>query len=70
MKIRNIQGNISPKDEHNKGQDSRDLLDAEEIKKTWKGHMEELYKKALNEQDYDEGVLSKPEPVIDSGIGV
>ena len=63
-------GTISPKDGHNKGQNSRDPLDAEKIKKTWKGYMEELYKKDLHEQDYGDGVLSKPEPVNHSRTGV
>ena len=30
---------------------SRDLVDAEEIKKRWKEYMEELYKKDPNEPD-------------------
>ena len=34
----------------------RDLIDAEEIKKWWKEHMEEPYKNA-NEQDYYDGVV-------------
>ena len=40
-----------PKDGHNKGQNGRDLVDIEEIKKRWKEYMEELYKKDLNELD-------------------
>ena len=40
----------------------RDLVDAEEIKKRWKEHMEELYKKDLNEPDYYNGVVSHPLP--------
>ena len=32
--------------------------------------MEELYKKDLHEQDYGDGVLSKPEPVNHSRTGV
>ena len=36
-----------PKDGHNKGQNGRDLVDIEEIKKRQKEYMEELYKKDL-----------------------
>ena len=45
---------------------SRDLVDAEEIKKRCKEYMEELYKKDLNKLDYYNGVvwLSHPEPGI------
>ena len=47
-----------------------DLTEAEDIKKRWQGYMEELYKKDLHEQDYGDGVLSKPEPVNHSRTGV
>ena len=47
-----------------KDRNSRDLVDAEEIKKRWKEYMEELYKKDLNEPDYYDGVVSYPEPDI------
>ena len=40
----------------------RDLVDAEKIKKRWKGYTEELYKKDLNEPDYYDTVVSHPEP--------
>ena len=43
---------------------SRDLVEAEVIKKTWKGYTEELYKKDLNESDNHDGVVSNPEPDI------
>ena len=41
-----------------KDRNSRDLVDAEEIKKRWKEYMEELYKKDLNEPDYYDVVIS------------
>ena len=47
-----------------KDRSSRDLVDAEEIKKRWKEYMEELYKKELSEPDYYEDVVSHPEPDI------
>ena len=38
--------------------------DVEEIKKRWKEYLEELYKKDFNEPDYNDGVVSYPEPDI------
>ena len=49
-----------------KDRNSRDLIDAEEIKKRWKEHMEELYKKDLNELDNYGGMISHSEPDIRS----
>ena len=47
-----------------KDRNSRDLEDAEEIKKRWKEYTEELYKKDIHELDYYDGVVSDPEPDI------
>ena len=47
-----------------KGENGRDLVDAEEIKKRRKEYMEELYRKDLNEPDYYNNVVSHPEPEI------
>ena len=47
-----------------KDRNCRDLLDAEDIKKRWKGYTEELYRKDLNEPDYCDCVVSHPEPYI------
>ena len=47
-----------------KTKNSRDQVDAEEIKKRWKESIKELYKKDLNEPDYCDGVVSPPEPDI------
>ena len=47
-----------------KDRNSRDLVDAEEIKKRWKENKEELDKKDCNELDYSNGVVSHPEPNI------
>ena len=49
---------------HSKGYNGRNLVDVEEIMKRWKEYMEELYKKDLNELDYDDDVVSHPEPDI------
>ena len=47
-----------------KDRNDRDLEEAEEIKKRWKEHTEELYKKDLNELIYYIGVVSHPESDI------
>ena len=47
-----------------KDRKGRDLVDAEETKKRWKEHAEELYRKDLHEPGYYDGVLSHPEPDI------
>ena len=47
-----------------KDKNGTDLVDAEAIKKRWKQCIEELYKKDLNEPDYDKGVISHPKPDI------
>ena len=50
---------------------SRDLGDAEGIKKSWKECMEELYKKDPNELDCYDGVVSHPEPnILESKVGL
>ena len=41
-----------------KERNSKDLLEAEEIKKGWKGYTGELYKKDLNDPDNHNGALS------------
>ena len=48
---------------------SRELVDAEEIKKRWKEYMEELYKKDSDVPDDYDGVVSHPEPdILDSEV--
>ena len=47
-----------------KDKNSRDLVDAEEIKKRWEEYMEELYNKDPDEADDYNGVVSYPEPDI------
>ena len=56
--------NISCKDRHNKGKKSKDITEAEEIKKRWQEYTEELYKKALNDLDNQDGVVTHLEPDI------
>ena len=57
-------GNIPPKEGTIKGKNGRDLGDAEETKKRWKEHTEELCKKDPTDPDYSDGVASHPEPDI------
>ena len=49
-----------------KDKNSKDLIQAEEIKKRWQEYIEELYKKDLNDPENNNGVvwLSHPEPDI------
>ena len=63
-KIGNIKGMFCPKMCIIKDRKGRDLVEAEEIEKKWKEHMEDLYKKDLNELDNHNGVVSHPEPDI------
>ena len=41
-----------------------DLTEAEDIKKRWQEHTEELYKKDLHDQDIYNGVITHLEPDI------
>ena len=56
------QGNISCKDGHNKGRDSKDLTEAG--KQKWQEYTEELYKKGLNDPDNHDGMVTHLEPDI------
>ena len=47
-----------------KDRNSKDLIEAEEIKKRWQEYTEELYKKDLKDPDKHDGVVSHPEPDI------
>ena len=47
-----------------KGKSGRDLTEAEEIKKRWQEHTEELYKKELHDPDNHDGVIIHLEPDI------
>ena len=41
-----------------KDRNSRDLTEAEDIKKTWQEYTEELYKKDLHDPDNHDGVIT------------
>ena len=45
-----------------KDRNGRDLSEAEEIKKSWQGYTEELYKKDLNDPENHDGVITYIEP--------
>ena len=47
-----------------KDRNSRELTEAEEIKKRWQEYTEELYKKDLNDSDNHDGVVTHLEPDI------
>ena len=47
-----------------KDRNGLDLTEAEDIKKRWQEHTEELYKKDLHDQDNHDGVITNLEPDI------
>ena len=47
-----------------KDRNSKDLTEAEEIKKRWQEYTEELYKKDLNDPDNHVGVVTHLKPDI------
>ena len=47
-----------------KDRTSKELTEAEEIKKRWQEHTEELYKKDLNDSDNHDGMITHLEPGI------
>ena len=47
-----------------KDRNSKDLTEAEKIKKRWQEYTEELYKKGLDDLDNYDGVVTRPEPDI------
>ena len=64
QKIRNTNGTFHPKMGTIKERNSKDLIEAEEIKKRWEKYTEELYKKDLNDLDNHDGVVSHSESDI------
>ena len=47
-----------------KDRNSKELTEAEEIKKRWQEYTEELHKKALHDSDNHDGVITHLEPDI------
>ena len=63
-KIRYIKGTFHAKMSSIKDRNGRDLTEAEDIKKRWQEHTEELYKKDLHDPDNHDGVITHLEPAI------
>ena len=57
-KIRDTMGTFHAKMGSIKDRNCTDLAEAEDIKKRWQGHTEELYKKELHDPDNHEGVIT------------
>ena len=63
-KIRDTKGTFHAKMGMIKNRNSKELTEAEEIKKRWQEYTEELYKKDLNKPDNHDGVITHLEPDI------
>ena len=62
--IRDTKGTFRVKMGTIKDRNSMDLTEAEDIKKRWQEHTEDLYKKDLNDPDNHSGVITHLEPDI------
>ena len=62
MKIRDSKGTFYAKMGTIMDRNSMDLTEAEDIKRRWQEHTEELYKKDLNDMDNHDGVITHLEP--------
>ena len=63
-KIRNTKGKFHAKMGSIKDRNAMALTEAEDIKKRWQEHSEELYKKYLHDTDNHDGVITHLEPDI------
>ena len=63
-KIRNTKGTFYAKMGSIQDRNGMDLTEAEDIKKRWQEHTEELYQKDLNDSDNHNGVVIHLEPDI------
>ena len=63
-KIRDTKGTFHAKLDTIKNRNGMDLKEAENIKKRWQKHTEELYKKHLHDPDNHDGVITPLEPDI------
>ena len=63
-KIRDTKGTFHAKMCSIKDRNGMDLTEAEDIKKRWQEHTEELYKKGLHDPDNHNGVITHLEPDI------
>ena len=63
-KIGDTKGTFHARTDIIKDRNSKDLKEAEEIKKKWQEYTEELYEKGLNDPDNHHGVVTLLEPDI------
>ena len=63
-KIRDAKGIFHARMGSIKDRNGMDLTEAEDIKKKWQEHTEELYRKDLHDQDNHDGVITHLEPDI------
>ena len=63
-KIRDTKGTFHAKMGSIKDRNRRNLREAEDIKKRWQEHTEELYKKDLHDPDNRDGVIAHLEPDV------
>ena len=63
-KIRETKGTFHAKMGSIKDRNGMDLTEAEDIKKRWQEHTEELYKKGLHDPDNHDGLITDLEPDI------
>ena len=63
-KIRDTKGTFHAKMGRIKDRNGMDLTEAEDIKKRWQEHTEELYKKDLHDADKHDSVITHLEPDI------
>ena len=63
-KIRDTKGTFHAKMGSIKDRNGMDLTEAEDIKKGWQEHTEELYKKDLHDPDNHDSVITDLEPSI------
>ena len=63
-KIRDTKGTFHAKMDSIKDRNGMELTGAEDIKKRWQEHTEELYKKDLHDPDNHDGVITHLEPDI------
>ena len=63
-KIRDTKGTFHAKMGTIKDRNYRDLTEAEDVKKRWQEHTEELYKKDLHDPDNQDGVITHVKPDV------
>ena len=63
-KIRDTKGTFHTKMGTIKDRNGRDLIEAEDIKKSWQEYAEELYKKDLHDPDNHDGVITHLEAEV------